>query len=143
MFFCLIKRGCLSWDKSQLLSITMCSIFNLPEDPCKPQTPKRTQNNFIVLFWTVTTYKVLLKWNKRDLTLTFEGFSSYVGVPKSISASCSTVASSPTPSQLGGSHWVCLRHTVNFISLYTHVNHEYAHKSKLSIHWITGNPSAD
>lgn len=36
------------------------------------------------------------------------GFSSYVGVPRSISASCSRLASSPGLSQVGGSHWVCL-----------------------------------
>lgn len=40
--------------------------------------------------------------------LTFMGFSSYVGVPRSISASCSRLASSPGLSQVGGSHWVCL-----------------------------------
>lgn len=41
--------------------------------------------------------------------LTFMGFSSYVGVPRSISASCSRLASSPGLSQVGGSHWVCLQ----------------------------------
>merc|ERR1719354_1473708 len=37
----------------------------------------------------------------------FDGFSSYVGVPRSISASWPTLASSLPPSQFGGSHWVC------------------------------------
>lgn len=34
----------------------------------------------------------------------FLGFSSYVRILRSISASCSRLASSPGPSQVGGSH---------------------------------------
>lgn len=66
----------------------------------------------MVLVFSLLSSQEVRRWKQEfppfDPPLTFMGFSSYVGVPRSISASCSRLASSPGLSHVGGSHWVCL-----------------------------------